>query len=66
LLGPDESADLNFGDGWEYVTVTRYLRMRRVPRRHGAQHQYLLKKGVVPVTDRLLSPSGSSTLQELR
>jgi hypothetical protein len=38
--------DLNFGDGWQYVTVPRYLWWkRRVRRRHGAQHQYLLKKG---------------------
>ena len=38
--------DVNFGDGWQYVTVPRYLWwMRRVRRRHGAQHQYLLKKG---------------------
>jgi len=38
--------DFNFGDGWQYVTVPHYLWwMRRVRRRHGAQHQYLMKKG---------------------
>jgi hypothetical protein len=36
----------NSGDGWLYVTVPYYLYwMRRVRRRHGAQHQYLMKKG---------------------
>jgi hypothetical protein len=43
---PTNRLDLNIGDGWEYVTVPHYLWwMRRVRRRHGAQHQYLLKKG---------------------
>jgi hypothetical protein len=38
--------DLNSGDGWEYVTVPHHLWwMRRVRRRHGALHQYLMKKG---------------------
>lgn len=37
--------DLNFGDGWDHVTSPHYLWwMRRVRRRHGAQHQYLMKK----------------------
>ena len=43
---PTQRLDTNFGDGWEYVTVPHYLWwMRRVRRRFGAQHQYLLKKG---------------------
>jgi hypothetical protein len=38
--------DLNLGDGWEYVTVPRYLWwLRRVRRPHGPQTQYLLKRG---------------------
>jgi hypothetical protein len=43
---PTNRLDLNSGDGWQYVTVPHYLWwMRRVRRRHGAQHQYLMKKG---------------------
>ncbi len=43
---PTNRLDLNFGDGWQYVTVPHYLWwMRRVRRRFGAQQQYLLKKG---------------------
>lgn len=43
---PANRLDLNFGDGWQHVTVRHYLWwMRRVRRRHGAQHQYLMKKG---------------------
>ncbi len=38
--------DLSLGDGWGHVTAPRYLWwMRRIRRRHGAQHQYLMKKG---------------------
>jgi hypothetical protein len=38
--------DLNMEDGWQFVTVPRYLWwLRRVRRRHGPQVQYLLKRG---------------------
>jgi hypothetical protein len=38
--------DLSVGDGWEHVTTRHHLWwMRRVRRRYGAQHQYLMKKG---------------------
>lgn len=42
---PTNRLDLNFGDGWQYVTVPHYLWwMRRIRRRQGPQHQYLMKK----------------------
>lgn len=37
--------DVNFADGWQYVTVSHYLWWtKRIRRRHGAQNQYLLKR----------------------
>ena len=36
----------NLADGWQYVTVSYYLWwVRRVRRRLGRRHQYLLKRG---------------------
>lgn len=38
--------DVSLADGWDHVTTPHYLWwMRRVRRRQGAQHQYLMKKG---------------------
>ncbi|MGH9460588.1 MAG: hypothetical protein ACRD1X_05195 [Vicinamibacteria bacterium] len=37
--------DVNFADGWNYVTVPHYLWWtKRVRRRHGPQDQYLLRR----------------------
>jgi hypothetical protein len=37
--------DVNFADGWGYVTVPHYLWWtKRVRRHHGPQNQYLLKR----------------------
>jgi hypothetical protein len=42
---PANRLGVNFGDGWQHVTVRHYFWwMRRVRRLHGAQQQYLLKK----------------------
>ena len=40
-----DRVDENLADGWQYVTVSRYLWWhRRVRRRHGQRNQYLLKR----------------------